>query len=160
MIMKHFLLTLFVLFAGMHLAKADNSFAYLLGADSINVNLDYSRLQISPDVHVNFPELLDLYGDTWRTGFLREMNASNEEWNLTFGTFNSQYTVLVQFVSLRPNASLKVIFRIIDMHTVSELHAQVVESRGGLFGSFEELLRESIQRVGEEIGDIIKDNIE
>jgi len=143
------------------LVKAsDASFIYLLGTDTVNVNLDYSRLKTPAEVQEDFSAILERNTEIWQVRFLTEMNDSNRGWNLRFGTFDSRYTVLVQFISVGSNASLKTIFRIIDMHTISEKHAQVVEVRGGIYGTFEELLGESIQRLGEEIGDIIKDNME
>lgn len=160
--MKQIFVTLLILFiTGFNLAKADDvSFIYLLGTDSVNVNLDFTRLKTPKNVNVSIAELLERNGEVWRINFLNEMNMSNEEWNLKFGTYNSRYTILVQFISVESNASLRAIFRIIDMHMISEVYAQVAECRGGLYGDFEELIGESIQRMGEEIGDIIKDNMD
>lgn len=159
--MKRILSSFLFLVISISFAKADDvSFTYLLGTDSVNVNLDFSRLKMPKNMEGDFSELIEIYGDYWKNNFIKEMNEPNKRWHLTFGTYKSRYTILIQFISVESNASLKAMFRVIDLYTVSELYAQLVICRGGLFGDFDELLDESMRRMGEEIGDIIKDNME
>lgn len=159
---RHLLMFALVLSATTwQICAEEQSFVFLLGTDSVNVTLDYSRLTLEERNKDEFDRILEIKETEWKNLFVRELNESNEDYNLTFGNYPSaQYTLLVQFVSAGSNASLKAIFRIIDLQTVSEKCAQLVTCRGGVFGEFYELFGEAVERLGEEIGDIIKDNME
>lgn len=142
------------------ISAREESFAYLLGSDSVNVVLDYSKIRLEKIDKDSFELELVNHEFLWYKMFNDEMNASNKSWNLTFGSFpNARYAVLVQFIYATSNGGLKAVFRIVDLQTISEKCSHVVTSRGGIFGPYYEIFGESVGRIGEEIGDLIKDNM-
>lgn len=156
--MRKFLVLIFLL-VGICQSYADPMF-FLLGKGNINLELDFSNTIVDDMQKRDFEDLTKAAEMMWYRLLIDELNEEVDEDNLIFGDFSdSSFTVLCHVVSISVNGSTQLDVRFVDTETLEERKKVQINGRGGVFGSFANLVGDAMKRCGENLGELIHDGL-
>lgn len=153
--MKRFLYTIVFCLLNMSPALAEPMY-FLFGKDNINVQFDFSNAVVEGMSVRDFQDLSKVAELMWVRLFLDELNDEVDGDKLHFGEYpESSFTLLCNVISISANGSTQLDVRFVDTDTLEERKKLKIYGRGGIFGSFANLIGDAMQRCGETLGEEI-----
>lgn len=133
---------------------------FLFGKDKINVQFDFSNTVVEGMSVRDFQDLSKVAELMWVRLFMDELNEEVEDDKLVFGDYpESSFMILCHVVSISTNGSTQLDVRFIDTETLEERKKIMIYGRGGIFGSFANLVGDAMKRCGENLGEIVHDGM-
>ena len=97
----------------------------------------------------------------WERLFLNELNDELEDHEITFGDHSEVvYTMLCNILYVSINGTIIMDIRFINTETLEERTKLKIQGRGGVFGSFANLIGDGMSRCGENLGEVIDDKMD
>lgn len=127
---------------------------FLFGKEEINVQFDFSNAVVEGMSVRDFQDLSKVAELMWVRLFLDELNDEVDGDKMHFGDHpESSFTVLCNVISISANGSTQLDVRFIDTETLEERKKLKIYGRGGIFGSFANLIGDAMKRCGETLGE-------
>lgn len=158
--MKKFLLPCIMCMLFVSNLSADPMF-FLLNQKKVNVEFNYEHARVDNIDSTDFADLRQAVSCEWERLFLNELNDELDDFEIKFGDHTEAvYTMLcnIQYVSV--NGTIIMDIRFINTETLEECRKLKIQGRGGVFGSFANLIGDGMSRCGENLGEYIEDKIE
>ena len=158
--MKKLILFIVCNFICIYICTAEPMY-FLLGQSNINVEFNYEHTKLVSISYQNFIALKNAVGVEWENLFLEELNDELEDEDMIFGDFpESPYLMLCHVVSISDNGTIRLDIRFINTNTLEERMKLVITGRGGMYGSFSNLIGDGMSRCGENLGDYIDEHLD
>ena len=158
--MKKFLLPciLCILFAVNLLA---DPMYFLLSQKKVNVEFNYEHARVDNIDSTDFADLRHAVSCEWERLFLNELNDELDDHEITFGDHSEAvYTMLCNILYVSTNGTIIMDIRFINTETLEERRKLKIQGRGGVFGSFANLIGDGMSRCGENLGELIDDKMD
>ena len=158
--MKKFLLPciMCMLFVGDLLAEP---MYFLLNQKKVNVEFNYDHVRVDNIDSTDFADLRQAVSCEWERLFLNELNDELEDPEITFGDHSEVvYTMLCNILYVSINGTIIMDIRFINTETLEERTKLKIQGRGGVFGSFANLIGDGMSRCGENLGEVIDDKMD
>lgn len=158
--MKKFLLPCIIsmLFVGDLLA---DPMYFLLNQKKVNVEFNYDHARVDNIDSTDFADLRQAVSCEWERLFLNELNDELEDHEITFGDHSEVvYTMLCNILYVSINGTIIMDIRFINTETLEERTKLKIQGRGGVFGSFANLIGDGMSRCGENLGEVIDDKMD
>lgn len=139
-------------------AQRYENFYFLYGQKQINIEFDYTWTEIKSVSDTVKKDMIEVFSPIWNDCFLKELNEELEDNDVEIGYFpNANFTIFIQILSIGNTGATKATAIIFNTETLEERCAIDIFGRGGMFGSFPNLIKDGIENCGEDLGDIIED---
>lgn len=140
-------------------AYADPMF-FLVGKGNVNVQFDFSNTIVEGMQTRDFEDLTKAAEMMWYRLFVDELNDEVDDDHLVFGDYpDASFIILCHVVSISINGSTQMDVRFVDTETLEERKKLQIYGRGGIFGSFPNLVGDAMKRCGEDLGERIHDGV-
>lgn len=153
------LLLLLLFFMGTNIySQRYENFYFLYGQEKINIEFDYTWTEIKSVSDTVKKDMIEVFSPIWNDCFLKELNAELDDNNIKVGYFqDATYTIFIQILSFGNTGATKATARVVNTETLEERCIIDIYGRGGIFGSFPNLIKDGMENCGEDLGDIIED---
>lgn len=139
-------------------AQRYENFYFLYGQKQINIEFDYTWTEIKSVSDTVKKDMIEVFSPIWNDCFLKGLNEELEDNDVEIGYFpNANFTIFIQILSIGNTGATKATAIIFNTETLEERCAIDIFGRGGMFGSFPNLIKDGIENCGEDLGDIIED---
>ena len=139
-------------------AQRYENFYFLYGQKQINIEFDYTWTEIKSVSDTVKKDMIEVFSPIWNDCFLKELNEELKDNDVEIGYFpNANFTIFIQILSIGNTGATKATAIIFNTETLEERCAIDIFGRGGMFGSFPNLIKDGIENCGEDLGDIIED---
>ena len=157
--MKKFLLPCICILFAVNLS-ADPMY-FLLSQKKVNVEFNYEHARVDNIDSTDFADLRHTVSCEWERLFLNELNDELDDHEITFGDHSEAvYTMLCNILYVSTNGTIIMDIRFINTETLEERRKLKIQGRGGVFGSFANLIGDGMSRCGENLGELIDDKMD
>lgn len=134
---------------------------FLLNQKKVNVEFNYDHARVDNIDSTDFADLRQAVSCEWERLFLNELNDELEDHEITFGDHSEVvYTMLCNILYVSINGTIIMDIRFINTETLEERTKLKIQGRGGVFGSFANLIGDGMSRCGENLGEVIDDKMD
>lgn len=134
---------------------------FLLSQKKVNVEFNYEHARADNIDSTDFADLRHAVSCEWERLFLNELNDELDDHEITFGDHSEAvYTMLCNILYVSTNGTIIMDIRFINTETLEERRKLKIQGRGGVFGSFANLIGDGMSRCGENLGELIDDKMD
>ena len=134
---------------------------FLLNQKKVNVEFNYDHARVDNIDSTDFADLRQAVSCEWERLFLNGLNDELEDHEITFGDHSEVvYTMLCNILYVSTNGTIIMDIRFINTETLEERRKLKIQGRGGVFGSFANLIGDGMSRCGENLGELIDDKMD
>lgn len=134
---------------------------FLLSQKKVNVEFNYEHARVDNIGSTDFADLRHAVSCEWERLFLNELNDELDDHEITFGDHSEAvYTMLCNILYVSTNGTIIMDIRFINTETLEERRKLKIQGRGGVFGSFANLIGDGMSRCGENLGELIDDKMD
>ena len=134
---------------------------FLLSQKKVNVEFNYEHARVDNIDSTDFANLRHAVSCEWERLFLNELNDELDDHEITFGDHSEAvYTMLCNILYVSTNGTIIMDIRFINTETLEERRKLKIQGRGGVFGSFANLIGDGMSRCGENLGELIDDKMD
>lgn len=134
---------------------------FLLSQKKVNVEFNYEHARADNIDSTDFADLRHAVSCEWERLFLNELNDELDDHEITFGDHSETvYTMLCNILYVSTNGTIIMDIRFINTETLEERRKLKIQGRGGVFGSFANLIGDGMSRCGENLGELIDDKMD
>ena len=134
---------------------------FLLSQKKVNVEFNSEHARVDNIDSTDFADLRHAVSCEWERLFLNELNDELDDHEITFGDHSEAvYTMLCNILYVSTNGTIIMDIRFINTETLEERRKLKIQGRGGVFGSFANLIGDGMSRCGENLGELIDDKMD
>ena len=134
---------------------------FLLSQKKVNVEFNYEHARVDNIDSTDFADLRHAVSCEWERLFLNELNDELDDHEISFGNHSEAiYTMLCNVLYVSMNGTIIMDIRFINTETLEERGKLKIQGRGGMFGSFANLIGDGMSRCGENLGEYIDDKMD
>ena len=134
---------------------------FLLNQQKVNVEFNYEHARVDNIDSIDFADLHQAVSCEWERLFLYELNEELDDHEIVFGNHvEAIYTMLCNVLYVSMNGTIIMDIRFINTETLEERGKLKIQGRGGMFGSFANLIGDGMSRCGENLGEYIDDKMD
>lgn len=134
---------------------------FLLNHKNVNVEFNYEHARVDNIDSLDFMDLRQAVAYEWEKMFLEELNDEIDDNEILFGDYTEAvYTMFCNILYISMNGTIIMDIRFINTETLEERRKFKIQGRGGVFGSFANLIGDGMSRCGENLGEYIEDKID